>query len=46
MKEAFYGGRLWVEELEPLMMPLIAEYGAVVVEDTADLWGRWPEPSA
>jgi quinol monooxygenase YgiN len=46
MKEAFYGGRPWVEELEPLMMPLIAEYGAVVVEDTADLWRRWPEPSA
>jgi len=46
MKEAFYGGRLWLEELEPLMMPLIAEYGAILVEDTADLWGRWPEPSA
>jgi NIPSNAP len=46
MKEAFYGGRRWVEELEPVMMPLIAEYGAVVVEDTADLWDRWPEPSA
>jgi hypothetical protein len=46
MKEAFYGGRLWLEELEPLMMPLIAEYGAVVVDDTADLWSRWPEPSA
>jgi hypothetical protein len=46
MKEAFYGGRPWLEELEPLMMPLIAEYGAVVVKDTADLWGRWPDSSA
>ena len=46
MKEAFYDGRPWVEELEPVMMPLIAEYGAVVVEDTAGLWDRWPEPSA
>jgi hypothetical protein len=46
MKEAFYGGRLWLDELEPLMMPLIAEYGAVVVEDTADLWERWPQASA
>jgi hypothetical protein len=46
MKEAFYGGRPWLEELESLTMPLIAEYGAVVVEDTADLWGRWPEPPA
>ncbi len=46
MKEAFYGGRPWTEELEALMMPLIAEYGAVVVEDTAGLWGRWPEPRA
>ena len=46
MKEAFYGGRPWVEELEALMMPLIAEYGAVVVEDTADLWGCWLTSSA
>ena len=46
LKEAFYGGRPWVEELEALVMPLIAEYGAVVVEDTANLWGRWPDPSA
>jgi quinol monooxygenase YgiN len=46
LREAFYGGRPWVEELEPLIMPLIAEYGVVVVEDTADLWRRWPESSA
>jgi NIPSNAP len=43
MKDAFYGGRPWVGELEPVMMPMIAEYGAVVVEDTAGLWRRWPE---
>jgi hypothetical protein len=35
-----------VEELEALMLPLIADYGTVVVEDTVGLWGRWPEPSA
>lgn len=46
MKDAFYGGGPWVAELEALMMPLIAGYGAVLVEDTAGLWGRWPEPSA
>jgi hypothetical protein len=29
-----------------LTMPLIAEYGAVVVEDMAGRRDRWPEPPA
>ena|SRR5215469_536657 len=44
MKAAFYGGSQWLEELEAVMLPLIADYGAVVVEDAVGLWNRWPEP--
>jgi quercetin dioxygenase-like cupin family protein len=43
MKEAFYGGRLWLEELEGELMPLIAHYESVLVEDTAGMWDSWPE---
>jgi hypothetical protein len=44
MKDAFYGGPLWIEELEPRLMPLIAHYEAVLVEDQDGLWDAWPEP--
>ncbi len=43
LKDAFYGGKLWVEELEPELMPLLAEYRAVVVDDVVDLWEAWPD---
>jgi hypothetical protein len=42
MKDAFYGGRPWLKELEGLMLPLIADYGAVAVVDAVDLWSHWP----
>lgn len=42
MKEAFYGGALWLEELESELMPLIAHYESVLVEDTVGIWDSWP----
>lgn len=42
MKEAFYGGALWLDELEAELMPLIAHYESVLVEDTIGLWDSWP----
>jgi hypothetical protein len=46
MKAAFYGGRPWREKLEAVvMLPLIADCSAVVVEDAVGLWSRWPESS-
>jgi hypothetical protein len=45
MKEAFYGGDLWLNELEPAVMPLIAHYESVLVEDTMGLWETWPDQS-
>ena len=35
MKEKFYQGKLWKEKLENLLMPMLEEYEAVVVEDPA-----------
>jgi quercetin dioxygenase-like cupin family protein len=43
MKDAFYGGPLWLEELEAELMPLIAHYESVLVEDTVGMWDSWPE---
>jgi quercetin dioxygenase-like cupin family protein len=43
MKEAFYRGPLWLEELEAEMMPLIAHYKSVLVADTVGMWDSWPE---
>jgi quercetin dioxygenase-like cupin family protein len=43
MKEAFYGGRLWLEDLEDELMPLIAHYKSVLVEDTVEMWASWPD---
>jgi len=45
MKEAFYGGDLWLNELEPAVMPLIAHYESVLVDDTIGLWEAWPGES-
>ena len=42
MKEAFYGGALWLGELKAELMPLIAHYESVLVEDTIGLWDSWP----
>lgn len=43
MKEAFYGGSLWLDELEPALMPLIAHYESVLVEDAVGFWHSWPD---
>jgi len=43
MKEAFYGGELWLEELEAELVPLIAGHESVLVEDLVGLWEVWPE---
>jgi NIPSNAP protein len=36
IKDAFYDGQLWTEELEQLALPLLAEYSAVVCEMPSD----------
>src|SRR6266545_548701 len=43
MRDAFYESELWLQELEPQLMPLIASYEATIVEDAIGLWQRWPE---
>jgi len=35
MKEAFYGGRLWKEELEAIAMPMIDSYDVILTETTS-----------
>jgi hypothetical protein len=40
LKAQFYEGKLWKEELEQKLMPLIEKYDVVVVEATGDL-GSW-----
>jgi hypothetical protein len=47
LKVAFYQGEEWLEDLEAEAMPMLDDYSAIVVHDTADLWSRWPaEPPA
>jgi hypothetical protein len=33
MKARFYEGKLWKNELEKVLMPMLEKYGAVLVED-------------
>ena len=40
MKTKFYEGRLWKEELEQVLMPLIEKYDVVLVDDAEELV-RW-----
>ena len=40
MKEQFYEGKLWKEELEQKLMPMIEKYDVVVVE-AKDGLGEW-----
>ena len=37
MKAKFYEGRLWKEELEQVLMPLIEGYDVVLVDDAEEL---------
>ncbi len=39
IKQAFYEGPVWTQEVEPLVMPLIAHYEASVVETTEGFEG-------
>jgi hypothetical protein len=41
MKAKFYEGKLWKEELESLLMPMIEKYEVVLVDDPEGLvrWG-------
>ena len=45
MKEAFYKGELWLEEMESVVMPLIEHFESVLVEDTVGMWNSWPVPA-
>ena len=40
MRDQFYEGKLWKEELEQKLMPMIEKYNVVVVE-TKDGLGDW-----
>jgi len=37
MKAKFYEGELWKNELEPVLMPMLEKYEAVLVDDPDDL---------
>jgi hypothetical protein len=43
LKRAFYEGPEWTGELERLLMPLLEDYAAVLVEDHDELWAHWPD---
>lgn len=45
MKETFYEGPLWKDELEGIMMPMLEHYDVVLVSDEEDRV-RWLEPAA
>ena len=38
-KARFYDGKLWKDELEEIMMPMIERYDVVVVDDSQDRLG-------
>jgi hypothetical protein len=42
LKAAFYEGTDWLGGLEASILPMLDDYSAVVVQDTGDLWSRWP----
>jgi hypothetical protein len=42
LKASFYEGDQWLQGLQAQAMAMIADYSAVVVDDAADLWSRWP----
>lgn len=41
MKAQFYESELWKNEIEPIVMPMLANYDVTLVDDPADLI-RWP----
>ena len=45
MKAQFYEGKLWKDELENVLMPMLEKYDVVVVEVSEDLL-KWGLPAA
>lgn len=45
MKEKFYEGALWKQELEQVVMPMLEKYEVTLVEDAEGLI-QWPEARA
>lgn len=43
LKRAFYEGPESTGEVEELLMPLLEDYAAVLVEDHDGLWDRWAD---
>jgi hypothetical protein len=46
LEAGFYAGGDWRNGLEAKILPMRDDYTAVVVQDTADLWLRWPAETA
>jgi len=46
MTKALYGSKEWTDELAGVVLPLIADHTAVLLDDTPSLLSRWPEPAA
>jgi hypothetical protein len=44
LKAEFYEGAEWLGGLEASILPMLDGYGALVVQDTGDLWSHWPAP--
>ena len=44
LKDQFYGGALWIDELEPQLLPLLERHDAILVEG-AEPAARLPEVS-
>ena len=41
MRDAFYGGELWKNELEPLAMPLLESYDVILCETSPGCVFDW-----
>ncbi len=46
MIKTLYGGPVWKDELEGIILPAITEHTVAVVDDAPGMWSRWPEPGA
>lgn len=42
LRAAFHEGAEWLDGLAAEVLPMLDSYAAMVVQDTADLWSRWP----
>jgi hypothetical protein len=42
LRRTGYEGPGWTGQLEQQLMPLLQDYGSVVVEDRDSLWQQWP----